>query len=163
MITHTEITYETIDGRIFDSEEEAYNHELSIIYQRSGFRFFYEDGTPITDVSRCYDDSDYFTIDHSKDKENCEFVNMTGYYFGYEFPEGVLMNKSITKYKYDMRDWSWKPAYLVEEQKPVKPKKDCELNELNMTLDVYYCGNCGEKITGKGKFCSNCGREVKWE
>ena len=110
MITHTEITYETIDGQMFDSEEEAYNHELTILYQKSGFRFFDKDGNPITDVTRCYDDSDYFTIDHSKDKENSEFVSMTGYYFGYEFTKGVLTNKSITKYRYDEDEWRWKPV-----------------------------------------------------
>lgn len=112
MITHTEITYETIDGQIFDSEEEAYNHELTILYQKSGFRFFDKDGNPITDVSRCYNESDYFTIDHSKDKENYEFVNMTGYYFGYEFPEGVLMNKRIHKYRYDEDKYRWVPVEI---------------------------------------------------
>ena len=52
---------------------------------------------------------------------------------------------------------------LLKKQESVKPKEDYELNELNMIFNVYYCGNCGEKITGKGKFCSSCGREVKWE
>ena len=50
---------------------------------------------------------------------------------------------------------------LLKEQEPVKPKKDYYLNELSMAVDIYLCGKCGERLTGKGLYCSYCGTKTK--
>lgn len=43
---------------------------------------------------------------------------------------------------------------LLKEQEPVKPKRD------NTGI---LCGRCGQWIGTNDRFCSNCGRGVKWD
>ena len=58
----------------------------------------------------------------------------------------------------DVRDFSdsrpeWCP---MKEREPVKPVK---YNDAAMCIK---CGSCGEWLLACDKFCSNCGREIKW-
>lgn len=111
MIRHVKFTYETIDGKIFTSEEEAYCHENSIIYQRSGFRFYDRNKHVIKDIEHACNEADYFTIDHSKVKENKAFVVMTLYYsYGLLFPDDILDNVEVKRYRVDDDDGCWKPV-----------------------------------------------------
>ena len=44
---------------------------------------------------------------------------------------------------------------LLKEQEPVKPIENA---------GFYYCGACKYAFTsGRQKFCSDCGRAVKWD
>lgn len=48
---------------------------------------------------------------------------------------------------------------LLKEQEPVKP---------TWSQGKAYCGNCGQKLSRKcdgieRRYCSFCGKEVKWE
>lgn len=48
----------------------------------------------------------------------------------------------------------------LKEQEPVKPKSKARHGE-NAQYQ-HFCGNCMAMLFGKPKFCSNCGRAVKW-
>lgn len=107
MLKHIVITYEAVDGKKFKDEEEAYAYENALIYKKSGFRFYGKDGKMIKDVSRCYDESDYFTIDHSKKEWNERFCQMALYYFGWALPDDVLINTDARRYRYDDDEEYW--------------------------------------------------------
>lgn len=110
MITHVTVTYETVDGRIFNDEDEAYAYENNLIYRNSGFRFYNGGRRLIKDISLCYDKADFFTIDHSKEKENQMFMEMAILYFGWPFPHDILENKEVKRYRYDDDKSCWKPV-----------------------------------------------------
>ena len=50
---------------------------------------------------------------------------------------------------------------LLKEQEPIKPKSKVRHGE-NEQIQ-HWCGNCMAMLHGKPKYCSNCGRQVKWE
>ena len=58
---------------------------------------------------------------------------------------------------------------LLKAQEPVEPRIEETIlsQKYNENLFInYYCGNCGEflhKVIRIDKFCSQCGRAVKWE
>lgn len=58
---------------------------------------------------------------------------------------------------------------LLKVQEPVKPRIEETILSQKYNenlLKNYYCGNCGEflhKVIRIDKFCSQCGRAVKWE
>lgn len=60
-----------------------------------------------------------------------------------------------------IRELIYDALTLLKEQEPVKPKKDYYINDLNIPMDIYYCGACGRKVNGK--YCSSCGKAVKWD
>ena len=51
----------------------------------------------------------------------------------------------------------------MKEQEAVEPKKGWFLNNLNIPEEHWFCGKCDEEIVGRGKYCVNCGKAVKWE
>ncbi len=108
MVRHVTVTYETVDGKIFTDEDEAYAYENELLYKKSGFRFYRNGGRLIKDISRCYDESEFFTIDHSKVKENHEFLEMVIFYYGWAFPHDILENTKAKRYKYDDDKSCWK-------------------------------------------------------
>lgn len=110
MIKHVKITYETIDGKIFTSEDEAWHHETEGIYKQSGFRFYDRNRHVIKDIEHTYDEADYFTVDHSKVKENKAFIDMAYYYYGWIFPDDILDNVEAKRYRYDDDGCCWKPV-----------------------------------------------------
>lgn len=50
---------------------------------------------------------------------------------------------------------------LQKEQEAVKPKSKVR-HGANAQIQ-HFCGNCNSMLHGKPKFCSECGRSVKWE
>lgn len=109
MIEHVKITFETIDGKIFDDADEAWLHEHEVVYKKSGFRFYNNDRKLIRDIEKCYNDASYFTIDHSKIQENKRFIDMAVLYYGWGFPHDVLKKTEVKRYKYDKEKYRWKP------------------------------------------------------
>lgn len=57
-------------------------------------------------------------------------------------------------------------AELEEAQKPIPPVVEQEMDEVCSCIDdVYYCGKCRCRLyrfAEKNKYCSNCGKAVKW-
>ena len=50
---------------------------------------------------------------------------------------------------------------LLEEQDAVKPKSKSR-HGANAQIQ-HFCGNCNSMLHGKPKYCSECGKGVKWE
>lgn len=50
---------------------------------------------------------------------------------------------------------------LLKEQEAVKPKSKVR-HGANSQIQ-HFCGNCMTMLHGKPKYCSECGRSVKWE
>lgn len=50
---------------------------------------------------------------------------------------------------------------LFSENEAVKPKSKTRKGAT--TQVQHWCGNCMAMLHEKPKFCSNCGRQVKWE
>lgn len=49
---------------------------------------------------------------------------------------------------------------LLKEHEPVKPKSKVRHGSYGQIQ--HFCGNCNTMIHGKQKYCSECGKEVKW-
>ena len=47
---------------------------------------------------------------------------------------------------------------LLKEQEPVKP-----VQHLVYTTKGWFCGACDGRLNRLGKYCSFCGRAVKWK
>lgn len=50
---------------------------------------------------------------------------------------------------------------LLKEQEAVKPKSKVR-HGANAQIQ-HFCGNCNSMLHGKLKYCSECGKAVKWE
>ena len=50
---------------------------------------------------------------------------------------------------------------LLKEQEPIKPKSKVRHGENGQIQ--HWCGNCMAMLHGKQNYCSNYGRQVKWE
>ena len=50
---------------------------------------------------------------------------------------------------------------LLKEYKPVKPKSKVRHGAYGQIQ--HFCGNCNAMLHGKQKYCSECGKEVKWD
>ena len=66
--------------------------------------------------------------------------------------ECLLQKYDQLKEKYDK---------LLKEQEAVKPKSKVR-HGTNAQI-YHFCGNCNSMLHGKPKYCSECGRSVKWE
>ena len=49
---------------------------------------------------------------------------------------------------------------LLKEQEPVKPKSKVRHGAYGQIQ--HFCGKCNAMLHGKQKYCSKCGKEVKW-
>ena len=49
---------------------------------------------------------------------------------------------------------------LLKEQEPVKPKSKVRHGAYGQIQ--HWCGNCMKMLNGKPKYCSECGREIRW-
>ena len=49
---------------------------------------------------------------------------------------------------------------LLKDQEAVKPKSKVR-HGANAQIQ-HFCGNCNTMLHGKPKFCSECGKAVKW-
>ena len=50
---------------------------------------------------------------------------------------------------------------LLKEQEAVEPKS--KVRHGAYAQIQHFCGNCNSMLHGKPKYCSECGRSVKWE
>lgn len=50
---------------------------------------------------------------------------------------------------------------LLKEHEPVKPKSKVRHGAYGQIQ--HFCGNCNAMLHGKQKYCSECGKEVKWD
>ena len=65
------------------------------------------------------------------------------------------------KHLEDIERWAKDAIALLKEQEPIKPKSKVRHGENGQIQ--HWCGNCMAMLHGKPKYCSNCGRQVKWE
>lgn len=49
---------------------------------------------------------------------------------------------------------------LLKEHEPVKPMSKVRHGAYGQIQ--HFCGNCNAMLHGKQKYCSKCGKEVKW-
>ena len=60
-----------------------------------------------------------------------------------------------------LAEWTTDTLKLLKEQEPVKPKSKVR-HGANSQIQ-HFCGNCNSMLHGKPKYCSECGKGVKWE
>ena len=48
-------------------------------------------------------------------------------------------------------------------QKPVSPIYLDQFNMYGQKYDMYQCGNCHYVVSKTQKYCSECGRRIKWD
>ena len=61
----------------------------------------------------------------------------------------------------DVDPWAKEMAEeLLKEQEAVKPKSKVRYGA-NAQIQ-HFCGRCNAMLHGKPKFCSECGKAVKW-
>ena len=65
------------------------------------------------------------------------------------------------KHLEDIAQWSDDAIVLLKEQEAVKPKSKVR-HGANGQIQ-HFCGNCNSMLHGKPKYCSECGKGVKWE
>jgi hypothetical protein len=86
MIKHECVWYESDDGNIFTDESKCMNHEVHVLYNKSGIRFYTVNWEPVEFVVTddwTYNHSHYMVIDRSKEKENTLLINYLYDNFGW--------------------------------------------------------------------------------
>ena len=93
MIEHNITWYESMDGMIFQDEMECCDHELNILYNISGIRFFIDD-KPVEHIEtkndKTYNEITDIYIDRSMTKENQEFYKYLHWNYGWCEVDEVL-------------------------------------------------------------------------
>jgi len=76
MITHTNIYYESFDGMIFMDELKCLEHELNVLYTKSGIKLFDKAYRLIEylDIDKSYDQAEFIRIDREKKEDNNKFA-----------------------------------------------------------------------------------------
>ncbi len=82
-----------------------------------------------------------------------------------EYFRECRMNASFASeaenYFFEFQSAAYDAAEMLKEQEPVKPKEDLGLGAVFKT---YSCGHCDTVfLLWRPKYCSNCGKAVKWE
>ena len=93
MKEHTISWYEATDGKLFENEMEAYDHELNVLYKMSGV-IFYIGGNKVdrieTSDEKTYNEITDIYIDRSKAKENEAFYKFLNENYGWNDIEEAL-------------------------------------------------------------------------
>lgn len=93
MTEHNISWYESMDGMIFQDEMECCEHELNILYNKSGVGFFIN-GELVeyinTKNDKTYNEITDIYIDRSKEKQNQEFYEYLHLNYGWCEVEEVL-------------------------------------------------------------------------
>lgn len=95
MLKQVVVWWESIDGKRFLNEEDCMKHELQILYERSGYRF-YKDKKVLENFPENIDivgSYDYCTVDKSKVNQNKEFINCCKEWYGYLIDEWLEEDK----------------------------------------------------------------------
>ena len=55
---------------------------------------------------------------------------------------------------------------IVKKEIPQKPEVESESfvgeNNVKITVTVFFCPNCGERIGHLDTYCNNCGQRIDW-
>ena len=110
MKEHSIVWYESEDGKIFTDELECLAHDINVLYQKSGFKFYngrklIKEFKPVEDhfaTSDSFSNATKMTIDRSKEKENEAFMSVYEYYgcccFISDAYKGKIGKKGYIKY-----------------------------------------------------------------
>ena len=56
---------------------------------------------------------------------------------------------------------------IVEKEIPNKPESESESfvgeDNVKITVTVFFCQNCGDRIWHLDTYCNNCGQRIDWE
>ena len=56
---------------------------------------------------------------------------------------------------------------IVEKEIPKKPESESEYfvgeDNVKITVTVFFCPNCGDRIGHRDNYCKNCGQRIDWE
>lgn len=55
---------------------------------------------------------------------------------------------------------------IVKKEIPQKPEVESESfvgeNNVKITVTVFFCPNCGDRIGHRDSYCINCGQRIDW-
>lgn len=58
-------------------------------------------------------------------------------------------------------------ATIVKKEIPKKPESESEYfvgeDNVKITVTVFFCPNCGDRIGHRDNYCNNCGQRIDWE
>ena len=58
-------------------------------------------------------------------------------------------------------------ASIVEKEIPKKPESESESfvgeDNVKITVTVFFCPNCRDRIGHRDNYCTNCGQRIDWE
>ena len=87
--------------------------------------------------------------------------------------KNALVNVSTlaTHSDYYNKDRDDKDIYLikaiVKKEIPKKPESESESfvgeDNVKITVTVFFCPNCGDRIGHRDNYCNNCGQRIEWE
>jgi len=90
MKEHSVTWYESEDGEIFTDEMECIDHELNVLYKKSGARF-YKNGVLMDELNDdSYDEVTDISIDRSLAKENDALYHFIHVNYGWCYVEDAL-------------------------------------------------------------------------
>ena len=56
---------------------------------------------------------------------------------------------------------------IVEKEIPKKPESESESfvgeDNVKITVTVFFCPNCRDRIGHRDNYCTNCGQRIDWE
>ena len=56
---------------------------------------------------------------------------------------------------------------IVKKEIPKKPESESEYfvgeDNVKITVTVFFCPNCGDRIGHRDNYCNNCGQRIDWE
>lgn len=56
---------------------------------------------------------------------------------------------------------------IVKKEIPQKPESESEYfvgeDNVKITVTVFFCPNCGDRIGHRDNYCNNCGQRIDWE
>ena len=55
---------------------------------------------------------------------------------------------------------------IVKKEIPKKPESESESfvgeDNIKITVTVFFCPNCGDRIGHRDNYCTNCGQRIDW-
>lgn len=103
MTEHSITWYESEDGKIFVDEMECLDHELNLLYKKSGFTFYVGESKVKeieTEDDKTYNEMTDIYIDRSKKEENDKFIDLLHYNYGWCYIDEAYYESDGTHYKF---------------------------------------------------------------
>lgn len=83
------------------------------------------------------------------------------------FRDSMMLFRAVCEAEGQDESESMGDDLLLKEQEPLSPRKVRRYVEYSETavsfITSYDCGNCGAELPDNAKYCSKCGRAVKWD